>query len=107
MKLDGTQVNQCPKYSCVLLPTSPPPAPLDEVYIEDKCTMTGRLFETFDGAEYSYDICNHVLARDTNGSWSVTGAVDSMKFHNSADCDMPFVAILRNLLNFKLNLNLK
>ena len=107
MKLDGTQVNQCPKYSCVPLPTSPPPAPLDEVYIEDKCSMTGCLFETFDGAEYSYDTCNHVLAPDTNGSWSVTGAVDSMKCQQlgrlrHAICGdfMDFLNFIKYFLNF-------
>ncbi|XP_058797462.1 hemocytin [Phymastichus coffea] len=28
------------------------------------CTMIGRSFSTFDGLDYKYDVCNHILARD-------------------------------------------
>lgn len=35
--------------------------------------MTGRTFNTFDGTEYKYDICNHVLARDLHSDdWDVS-----------------------------------
>ncbi|CAG9784020.1 unnamed protein product [Diatraea saccharalis] len=53
--------NQCPQYSCV----PPPPRP---VY----CNVTGRAVSTFDGAEYKYELCDHILARDTRrDAWTV------------------------------------
>lgn len=57
----------CPPYTCH-------PIPDDQPVTQDKCSMTSRVFDTFDGSEYSYDVCDHILARDkTNGLWSVTG----------------------------------
>ncbi|RVE53530.1 hypothetical protein evm_001900, partial [Chilo suppressalis] len=54
-------VNQCPQYSCV----PPPPRPA-------YCNVTGRAVSTFDGAEYKYELCDHILARDTrHDAWSV------------------------------------
>ncbi|KAL1513261.1 hypothetical protein ABEB36_002690 [Hypothenemus hampei] len=43
----------CPTYSCY-----PPPLP-DAI-----CNITGRTFNSFDGTEFKYDVCNHVIARD-------------------------------------------
>lgn len=67
----------CPPYKCVPEPTKPTPAPVTiSPFIErdDRCSMTGRMFRTFDGTEYSYDICHHVLMRDmVNDLWSVSG----------------------------------
>ncbi|KAG6461849.1 hypothetical protein O3G_MSEX012891 [Manduca sexta] len=45
--------NMCPQYECV-------PPPERPVF----CNMTGRTFNTFDGNEYKYDVCFHILARD-------------------------------------------
>lgn len=50
---EDTKTKECPKYTCNL------PPPPDAV-----CNITGRTFNTFDGTEFKYDICNHVLARD-------------------------------------------
>lgn len=51
----------CAKYSCELVP-------LNDVV----CNVTGKTFTTFDGTEFKYDICDHILARDlVNDYWSV------------------------------------
>lgn len=54
---------KCAKYKCE------PIAQNDAV-----CNVTGRTFSTFDGTEFKYDICNHLLARDLSGgdNWSIT-----------------------------------
>lgn len=53
---------KCAKYRCEPLPQN------DAV-----CNITGRTFSTFDGTEFKYDICNHLLARDlTADNWSIT-----------------------------------
>ncbi|XP_002132784.3 hemocytin-like [Drosophila pseudoobscura] len=40
---------------------------------DDTCDITGRIFSTFDGTVYKYDICSHTLARDTDGNrWSIS-----------------------------------
>lgn len=52
----------CAKYSCE-------PIPRQDVV----CNITGRTFSTFDGTEFKYDICNHLLARDlVADKWSIT-----------------------------------
>lgn len=51
------------RYSCV------PPPRQDKV-----CNVTCRTINTFDGTDYQYDICNHILARDADdNSWDVSG----------------------------------
>lgn len=53
---------QCQRYSC-----RPPPP------VVAFCNVTGRTFDTFDGSEYKYDICNHILARDRDDNkWYIT-----------------------------------
>lgn len=53
----------CAKYKCELLPQQ------DAV-----CNITGRTFNTFDGTEYKYDICDHVLLRDlVANNWTLSG----------------------------------
>ena len=66
----------CPPYTCELP---------KKVVKEDKCSMTGSLFHTFDGTDFNYDICNHVLARDkTADKWSVTGTwLETIEIHCS------------------------
>lgn len=40
------------------------------------CNITGRTFNTFDGTEFKYDICNHVLARDLiYESWIISSKI--------------------------------
>lgn len=57
-----TKSNECAKYSCE------PPPQNDAI-----CNVTGRTFTTFDGTEFKFDICSHLLARDlSNDKWSVT-----------------------------------
>jgi hypothetical protein len=55
--------------------TTPTPVTLPPfVERDDRCSMTGRMFRTFDGTEYSYDVCHHVMMRDMlNDLWSVSG----------------------------------
>nr|XP_053625822.1 hemocytin isoform X2 [Plodia interpunctella] len=61
LKLDGIADDQCPQYVCA--PPAERPA---------WCNVTGRTFNTFDGAEYKYDVCFHILARDNKfDAWSV------------------------------------
>lgn len=55
-------IGHCAKYSCEPIPKN------DAV-----CNVTGRTFNTFDGVEFKYDICNHLLARDlVEEKWSVS-----------------------------------
>lgn len=52
----------CSKYKCELIPKR------DVV-----CNITGRTFSTFDGIEYKYDICDHILARDlSSNNWTIS-----------------------------------
>ncbi|CAH0722011.1 unnamed protein product, partial [Brenthis ino] len=63
LKLDSVPlgVNECPQYSC----EPPPEQPA-------QCSVTGRTFSTFDGTEYKYDVCFHILARENRfGEWTV------------------------------------
>lgn len=56
------QETNCQEFHC-----EPPPKP------DATCSVIGRTFNTFDGVEYKYDICNHVLARDLNSDdWEVS-----------------------------------
>ncbi|XP_068082174.1 hemocytin [Anabrus simplex] len=50
---------RCPRYECL------PP--------EATCNVTGRTFNTFDGTEFKYDICNHILAEDNEDrKWDIS-----------------------------------
>ncbi|CAG4913028.1 unnamed protein product [Colias eurytheme] len=62
LRLDTKRLNEeCPQYVC-----EPPPEQMHW------CNMTGRTFNTFDGLEYKYDVCHHILARDNRlDSWAV------------------------------------
>ena len=41
---------------------------------ESKCSITSRMFRTFDGTNYSYDICHHTLVRDKKQElWAISG----------------------------------
>lgn len=52
----------CSKYKCE------PIAKHDVV-----CNITGRTFSTFDGTEFKYDVCDHILARDlSSNNWTVS-----------------------------------
>lgn len=58
---DMGKSGSCPKYDCR------PPPPKDAV-----CNVTGKTFGTFDGTQFKYDVCEHVLARDVaNDDWDV------------------------------------
>lgn len=58
---DLNLVGKCAKYTCEPIPQS-----------DSVCNVTGRTFNTFDGTEFKYDICNHVLVRDlTADKWSI------------------------------------
>lgn len=52
----------CSKYKCELIPNH------DVV-----CNITGRTFSTFDGIEFKYDVCDHILVRDlAANNWTVS-----------------------------------
>lgn len=52
----------CSKYKCELIPKR------DVV-----CNITGRTFSTFDGIEYKYDVCDHILVRDlATNNWTIS-----------------------------------
>ncbi|XP_068629642.1 hemocytin [Battus philenor] len=63
LKLENvpSEINKCPQYVCV--------PPIERpVY----CNVTGRTFTTFDGTEYKYDVCEHILARDNRfDAWTI------------------------------------
>lgn len=72
------QSSQCPPYKCIPPPepttttTTAKPAPIIEGR-KDRCSLTSRMLRTFDGSEFSYDICHHILARDKiNKLWTVS-----------------------------------
>lgn len=54
----NNDVNGCNNYKCELIERK-----------ESVCNITGRSFTTFDGNEFKYDACTHILVRD--GKWSV------------------------------------
>lgn len=52
----------CSKYKCELIPKH------DVV-----CNITGSTFSTFDGTEFKYDVCDHILVRDlAANNWTVS-----------------------------------
>lgn len=53
LKTVESRKGECPRYSCELSRIP-----------DGKCNVTGRTFDTFDGTEYKYDICDHILAQD-------------------------------------------
>lgn len=63
LDMSSAKPNDCPKYACVLKPKK-----------DDVCEISGKTFTTFDGTEFKYDTCSHILARDLiNSSWVVSG----------------------------------
>ncbi|KAJ0180770.1 hypothetical protein K1T71_004174 [Dendrolimus kikuchii] len=67
-----TAINQCPQYECV-------PPPERHVY----CNITGSIINTFDGTQYNYDICFHLLVREYRfDSWVVVLRKSSYNFKN-------------------------
>lgn len=54
--------DNCPVFRCEIEPK------------EEICIVDGQNFKTFDGINYKYEICNHILAQDKdNSEWKVTG----------------------------------
>lgn len=53
--------NECAKFTC------------EPVVEEDAiCNVTGRTFTTFDGTDFKFDVCGHLLARDVlDQKWNV------------------------------------
>lgn len=71
-QLPGKDLSMCAKYTCE-------PVPLNDVV----CNITGKTFSTFDGTEFKYDICNHLLARDlVDDNWSIKSNINA--FHMRA-----------------------
>lgn len=51
----------CPVYTCV-----------SNTLDESECEIDGRVFKTFDGVTYKYEICDHIVARDrVNKKWMI------------------------------------
>ncbi|VVD02631.1 unnamed protein product [Leptidea sinapis] len=71
-----TKKQECVQFKCV--PNLPPPyrpgvtpKPVECSTPVSFCNVTGRTFTTFDGTEYKYDVCYHILARDNKlGAWT-------------------------------------
>lgn len=43
----------CPVYTCV-----------SNTLDESECAIDGRIFKTFDGVTYKYEVCDHIIVRD-------------------------------------------
>ncbi|XP_070397542.1 SCO-spondin-like [Dermacentor albipictus] len=52
----------CEQYVCES--GVPPPATAPPPIVESECELVGHHFKTFDGREFDYSYCNHVLVRD-------------------------------------------
>lgn len=56
------KAGECIQYTCVLRPQK-----------DDVCIINGKSFTTFDGTEFNYETCSHILARDlVHSSWTVS-----------------------------------
>lgn len=77
---------KCPQgYKLILDPVTPaklcPTFDCQPERLRDSiCNVTGRTFNTFDDIEYKYDICSHVLARETtSGNWTIVCELEITK----------------------------
>uniref|UniRef100_A0A1I8MML0 Hemocytin n=2 Tax=Musca domestica TaxID=7370 RepID=A0A1I8MML0_MUSDO len=62
LDMSSTKPGDCPPYTCVLKPSK-----------DDFCEISGKMFRTFDGTEFNYETCSHILARDLlNSSWVIS-----------------------------------
>ncbi|KAL1438755.1 hypothetical protein MTO96_047684 [Rhipicephalus appendiculatus] len=52
----------CEQYACES--GVPPPAIAPPPIVESECELVGHHFKTFDGSQFDYSYCNHVLVRD-------------------------------------------
>lgn len=51
----------CPMYTCV-----------SNILEESECEIDGRIFKTFDGVTFKYEICNHIIVRDrVHKKWTI------------------------------------
>lgn len=76
----------CAKYKCELIPQN------DAV-----CNITGRTFNTFDGIEFKYDVCDHILARDLlANNWTISRKC----FLPYANASLNFFDEMRSFLYF-------
>lgn len=51
----------CPVYACV-----------SNTFDESECEINGRVFKTFDGVTYKYDVCDHIVVRDrVHKKWTI------------------------------------
>nr|XP_014086275.2 hemocytin [Bactrocera oleae] len=101
LDMSNAKPGQCRKYACVLKPTK-----------DDSCEISGKFFTTFDGTEFKYDTCSHILARDIkNSNWVITVHIlceDEARrvCHKSITIkDIESAAILTIMPNMKLNFN--
>lgn len=71
--LQSMTSGKCAKFTCE-------PELKDDVV----CNVTARTFNTFDGTDFKYDICNHVLARDLIAeNWIISSKIQSKKILKS------------------------
>lgn len=48
---------------------------------EKICSLAGRTFVSFDGLEYKYDVCNHILAMSLrDNAWYIIGELNAACF---------------------------
>ena len=65
LDMSASKPNECPRYTCILKPNK-----------DDVCEISGKTFTTFDGTEFKYDTCSHILARDlVNSTWAISGKI--------------------------------
>lgn len=51
----------CPVYTCV-----------SNTFDESECEINGRVFKTFDGVTFKYEVCDHIIVRDrVHNKWMV------------------------------------
>uniref|UniRef100_A0A1I8Q8K8 Hemocytin n=1 Tax=Stomoxys calcitrans TaxID=35570 RepID=A0A1I8Q8K8_STOCA len=62
LDMSSVKPGDCPPYACILKPNK-----------DDFCEISGKVFRTFDGTEFNYETCSHILARDLlNSSWVIS-----------------------------------
>ncbi|XP_067647324.1 hemocytin isoform X2 [Eurosta solidaginis] len=101
LDMSNAKPGECQKYACVLKPTK-----------DDSCEISGKFITTFDGTEFKYETCSHILARDIKGSnWLITvqllceDATRKICHKMVTIKDIESAAILTIMPNMKLNFN--
>ncbi|VVC41699.1 Hypothetical protein CINCED_3A025143 [Cinara cedri] len=61
LQMTPNQNEICPVYTCV-----------SNTLEESQCEIDGRVFKTFDGVTYKYEVCDHIIVRDrVHNKWMI------------------------------------